>query len=208
MSLTGWICGASALLLTWAVYETLKNMIAAEVVTRLERLPYAILRLARRRLPAAHRETIHDEEWLPELLAIVRETDGLPITRLLRGVDFAIGLLLAAPKVSELLGRFRRKPPKPTPVTPDGIGTTVSLGEPTVGPIVITDGFQEVVTAASADALGEVLVLARGLKGWRRASRHARHLPWLQPVPRSQIHRLLRRYSRERPGDTGSNSGR
>lgn len=137
-AVAGLICGGSALLLMWVVYETLKNMIAKETETRLERLPYAILQLARRRLPAEHRETIHDEEWLPELLAIVRETDGLPITRLLRGVDFAIGLLFNASRVSEVLGRLRRKPTKTVMGRPAGVEITFALGEPTVGPTIPT----------------------------------------------------------------------
>ncbi|MGI5238583.1 hypothetical protein [Dactylosporangium sp. CA-139066] len=134
--MTGWLCGASALLLTWVVYETLKNMIAKEMETRLERLPYAILRLARRRLPAEYRQTVHDEEWLPELIAIVRDTDGLPITRLIRGVDFAMGLLLVAPKMSRALGWLRRAPKQAAEVRPDGIEVTVSVGKPTVGPTI------------------------------------------------------------------------
>lgn len=100
MSVVGWICAAGTVLLMWITVETLKAFILTETATRLERLPNAILRLARRRLPPEQREAIHDEEWLPELIMIVRETDGLPITRMLRGVDYAISLLFAARSIA------------------------------------------------------------------------------------------------------------
>jgi hypothetical protein len=94
-----WVGG---LLLAWVVLEMLKNLVLVETATRLERIPYAILRLARRRLPVEHRKTIHDQEWLPELVVIVRETEGLPITRLVRGVLYSIGLLFVASRVSKI----------------------------------------------------------------------------------------------------------
>jgi hypothetical protein len=61
-----------------------------------ERLPLAVLRLARRRLAASHRQVVHDEEWLPELLHIVQLTDDMPITRMLRATRYALGLILVA----------------------------------------------------------------------------------------------------------------
>ena len=103
MSAVGWICGLVGLLLMWIIVETLKSLFLTETLTRLERVPYAILRLARRRLRPEQRETVHDEEWLPELAMIVRESEGLPLTRLVRGVDYAIGLVFAASKISKSL---------------------------------------------------------------------------------------------------------
>lgn len=95
--------GALVLLVAGLVTEVLKTMFMREVETRLHRLPYRILRIARRRLPAWHREQVHDHEWLPELDHIVRETEGLPLTRIVRGVRYAVGLLASARSISRAL---------------------------------------------------------------------------------------------------------
>ncbi|MFB9187343.1 hypothetical protein ACFFX1_55245 [Dactylosporangium sucinum] len=85
---------------TFVVYETLKVVIAQEISTRLGHLPFAILRAARRRLPEDLRQVAYDEEWMPELWAIIHRTEGLPITRFYRGVDFAISLFFAARSIA------------------------------------------------------------------------------------------------------------
>ncbi len=76
-----------------------------EARTRLERLPYAVLRLARRRLQPDLRVRWHDQEWLPEMQYVVRQTDGLPLTRLARGTWFAMGALWSAPRLNLAAGR-------------------------------------------------------------------------------------------------------
>ncbi len=81
-----------------------QDMLKTEATTRVERLPRAVLRLARRRLPKSLRQARHDEEWLPELLHITQETEGLPITRMVRAVRYALGLLFAARSISTVLG--------------------------------------------------------------------------------------------------------
>ncbi len=98
------------------VFELVKEMVVTEARTRLERLPLAILRLARRRLPVSHRDSVYDEEWLPELLFITRESEGLPITRVVRGTNFALGLLVSARSVARRLGSVRtEREPEPDP---------------------------------------------------------------------------------------------
>jgi hypothetical protein len=77
-----------------------QDMVKTEASTRIERLPRAVLRLARRRLPQARRQGCHDEEWLPELLHITQATEGLPITRMVRAIRYALGLLFAARSIS------------------------------------------------------------------------------------------------------------
>jgi hypothetical protein len=104
-----WADAIFALVFLLVIWETVKRLVATETTTRLERLPYAILRLARRRLPAGQREMIHDEEWLPELTVIVRETDGLPVTRMIRGINFAVGLLFTARQISRTLSNTRSR---------------------------------------------------------------------------------------------------
>ncbi|HYS36793.1 MAG TPA: hypothetical protein VEO01_14315 [Pseudonocardiaceae bacterium] len=80
-----------------------QDMVKTEATTRFERLPRAVLRLARRRLPKTLRQGCHDEEWLPELLHIAQETEGLPITRMVRAIRYALGLLFAARSISAAL---------------------------------------------------------------------------------------------------------
>jgi hypothetical protein len=80
-----------------------QDMVKTEATTRIERLPRAVLRLARRRLPKALRQGCHDEEWLPELLHIAQDTEGLPITRMVRAIRYALGLLFAARCISAAL---------------------------------------------------------------------------------------------------------
>jgi hypothetical protein len=65
-------------------------------------VPRAILRLAARRLDPAQREMLYAEEWLPELLFILRQPEGSPITRQARSMTFAGGLLIAARRLSRL----------------------------------------------------------------------------------------------------------
>jgi hypothetical protein len=55
-----------------------------------------VLRLAaRRQLPLEIRDGVYDSEWLPELEDILRRSEGLPITRLVRGTRYAASLLRA-----------------------------------------------------------------------------------------------------------------
>jgi hypothetical protein len=92
--------GVIAAIVLLLVIELGKALLLTEAQTRLERLPLAILRLARGRLAPRHRSTIYNDEWLPDLEFIARETDGLPTTRLLRSTWFAAGLLWSARAIS------------------------------------------------------------------------------------------------------------
>ena len=67
-------------------------MIGDEMRGWLELAPCGILRLVALRLPAAEREAIYSEEWLPELLYRVRNGEGRPITRLIIGTRYAASM--------------------------------------------------------------------------------------------------------------------
>jgi len=97
----------AGVLLLGLLTELVKGAVVDEAKTRLERLPLAVLRLARRRLAPEHRDAIYEDEWLPELEFIARETQGLPITRLVRATTYALGLLRSARAVSAALGDLR-----------------------------------------------------------------------------------------------------
>lgn len=77
----------------------LGNWISEELRGRLDRLPRELLRLATCRLAAEIRDDVA-EEWTAELQVILHNSEGLPITRLCRGIRYALGLLRAAAGIS------------------------------------------------------------------------------------------------------------
>jgi hypothetical protein len=95
VSVTWAVLLALALLGTWLVRSAITaitQMCQEEMRTRLSRLPNALIRLATSRLPAHARADLADE-WQAELAFVLTGTAGLPLTRLLRGTRYAIGLL-------------------------------------------------------------------------------------------------------------------
>jgi hypothetical protein len=86
------------------VFGAVASTLNEEVRGRVDRLPYALIRLAGRRLPQTVRVELIDE-WVAELDAILQRAEALPLTRLLVGIRYALGLLRVAPIVaSELTG--------------------------------------------------------------------------------------------------------
>jgi lipopolysaccharide/colanic/teichoic acid biosynthesis glycosyltransferase len=80
------------------------DLFSEEIRTRLERLPATVIRFAGRRLPADIQDEWTDE-WLAELAFILRGTESLPITRLVRGARFAVGHLRSAPAIGRDLAK-------------------------------------------------------------------------------------------------------
>jgi hypothetical protein len=91
-------------LLLLVLGKVVVSILSKEVEGRLDQVSYAILRLARRRLPAELRETMHDQEWVPELNYITTELEERPITRLVLGLRYSTGLLRAARKTAREAG--------------------------------------------------------------------------------------------------------
>jgi hypothetical protein len=81
----------------------LGGMISQEVRDRLDHLPHAILRLAACRLTPGQRSSIYQDEWVPELTYILKEADARPITRLIIGTRYALGILNSADRISRRL---------------------------------------------------------------------------------------------------------
>lgn len=88
MSAVACICGLLVAVLTAAFGE----LVSDEVRARLDRIPFAILRSAARRLPRDQRDDMYQGAWLPELHHILRGDEATPITRLVHGSSFAISL--------------------------------------------------------------------------------------------------------------------
>jgi hypothetical protein len=101
---TAWLTAAlgvvGALLLA-----ALGDLLSEEVRGWLDLVPRAILRLAATQLNPAQRDTIYRDEWLPELSYILRGAETRPITRLIIGIRYASGLLIAARRIAHGLNR-------------------------------------------------------------------------------------------------------
>ena len=95
--LSGLIC-----LLIWLLRNATGEMLKVEMQTRLCRIPNVLIRVAALLLPA-HNRRDQSNEWLGELAFIVNETEGLPVTRLLRGIRFSGSLLWTARSMARAL---------------------------------------------------------------------------------------------------------
>jgi hypothetical protein len=104
MTLFAALAAAAAALVT----AFLSNWISEELRGRLDGLPHWLIGRAVRRMPAEIRHDV-DWGWTAELNAVLRDSEGLPVTRLCRGIWFALGLLRFASSMERRasLGRDR-----------------------------------------------------------------------------------------------------
>lgn len=98
-------------LMALVVLGALNDLAKDEIRGWIGRVPYGLLRLAQRRLPAELREAVYDEEWMPELTHILKRSEGVPITRVIRSTWFAFGLLCNARPITDELGPVRARLP-------------------------------------------------------------------------------------------------
>jgi hypothetical protein len=80
--------------------KTATDASSQEMRTRLERLPQTLMGWTARLLPDDVLEDLLDE-WTAELMFILRYTEGLPLTRLWRGIRFASSLMLSGPALGK-----------------------------------------------------------------------------------------------------------
>lgn len=88
------------------------DLASEEIRARLDRLPDALLCLAIRRLPPELRAE-RGAEWRAELDHILHRAKIYPVTRLMKGIYFAVGLLCTAPAIARSLGVLGRSEPAP-----------------------------------------------------------------------------------------------
>lgn len=93
----------------------LGDMVSEEVRDRLDHLPHAVLRLAAHRLNPAQRLTVYQDEWLPELTYVLKGDEARPVTRLISGTWYALGILAKADRIACHLDR-----PAPEQLPPVG----------------------------------------------------------------------------------------
>ena len=94
---------------------SLGELVNEEIRGWLDYLPRFILRLAARRLDPAGKITIYEDEWLPELTCILRGAEARPISRLIIGVKFSVGLLITAKRIARHLHRTSPDLAQPSP---------------------------------------------------------------------------------------------
>jgi hypothetical protein len=111
---TGYLLVVLGILGTFGM-AAIGDMVSEEVRDRLDHLPHAILRLAARWLDPAQRFTVYEDEWLPELTYILKGNEARPVTRLVHGVRYALGILATARRIA---CRLRR----PVPTLPGWVG--------------------------------------------------------------------------------------
>jgi Z1 domain len=93
------------------------DMVSEEVRDRLDHIPHAILKLAAGRLDPGQRSFVYDDEWLPELDYILRGAEARPITRLITGTYYALGILITTHRIAPHLHRSAVGEPAPAEAT-------------------------------------------------------------------------------------------
>lgn len=95
------------------------DLVSEELRGWLDLAPRAVLRLAAVQLQAGQRKRVLEEVWIPDLMAVLRGKESRPITRLIRGMWFAVCLLL-----SVFRGRYSFEPgsnPKAAPASNEDV---------------------------------------------------------------------------------------
>ncbi len=158
MSLLDWLAG----IVTALSLAVLSGLIREETRARLDRIPYALLVLAIRRLPA---ELCPDvgEEWHAELEHILHCVEAYPLTRLIYSVRFTIGLLRAAPRIGNDLISTRALTPADE-ADPERFGAPHRANK--AAPSRRTDGPRQIWQRRFAAALAVGLPLTV-FEGWQ-----------------------------------------
>jgi hypothetical protein len=112
------VIAAVCLFIAAALLAAVSGLIGDEVRGWLELAPRGVLRLVALRLPKDQRPAIYAEEWLPELLFILRKAEGRPVTRLVAGTWFAVSMIRSAGRVGRTLGEVRKEPGRVVPSQP------------------------------------------------------------------------------------------
>jgi hypothetical protein len=86
------------------VKAAIGEMVQEEVSTRLGRIPFALIRLACIQVPPELRDDLA-AEWNAELEFLLTGTDGMPLTRLVRGIRYSAALLFSAHAITDGLTR-------------------------------------------------------------------------------------------------------
>lgn len=108
---SGLIVGFVAGLAGAITVGVLTSLLTKEAEGWIDALPGLLLRLARRRVPTSHRDTLYDE-WAAELHAALNGVEGRPLSQVFFGIRYATGLLRAARQIADELGPVRHSSPE------------------------------------------------------------------------------------------------
>ena len=115
--MTGYVL-AGIVFLGGAAMAVLGELLNEEIRGWLDYLPRVILRLAARRLDPVGKIAIYEDEWLPELIYILRGAEARPLSRLIIGVKFSVGLFIQARRIARHLHRTPSDPAESGVSTP------------------------------------------------------------------------------------------
>lgn len=97
--MTGYLLAAVVTVLATFGMTAIGDMVSEEVRDRLDHVPQAILRLAARQLDPDQPDALYEEVWLPDLAYFLRGDEARPVTRLVHGTWYAIGIYLSADRI-------------------------------------------------------------------------------------------------------------
>jgi hypothetical protein len=120
-----------------------RGMVGEEIRDRFDGLPHTVLRLAARRLDPSQRAALYHDDWLPELTYILKRAEARPITRLITGTWFALGILISAVRIARHV--LRAPNPQPLPAKSPG-SLSVAIAD-RLG--LVTGPVREVLRAAA-----------------------------------------------------------
>ena len=97
------------------------SVISQEISGWLRLVPYGILWLAAvLLLEPGQRDAIYRDEWRPELEHIMSHAETRPITWLIIGTKYSLGLLVVAPCIARRLHRVRKSEPSIAAISAGG----------------------------------------------------------------------------------------
>jgi hypothetical protein len=88
---------------TFVLMAAVGDMVSEEIRDRLDHLPHAILRLAALRLDPSERVLLYEDLWLPDLAYCLKGDEARPVTRLIDGTIYALGILFSARRSASYL---------------------------------------------------------------------------------------------------------
>ena len=97
--MTGYLWAALGVVSAFGM-AAIGDMVSEEVRDRLDHLPQAILRLAARRLDPDQWASVYEEVWLTDLAYFLKGDKARPVTRLVHGTSFALGILVSAHRIA------------------------------------------------------------------------------------------------------------
>jgi hypothetical protein len=145
---TGWIWGVlsciGALLLLAA-----GDTVSEELRGWLDLAPRAVLQLAATRLYPNQRKTIYEDVWLPELLYALRGKEARPISRLIIGMRFAIGILVYSGRIGRYVYNSSMRQEAASVENDPGLAAALSLVRRELAPLYPASGPEEVQPAVA-----------------------------------------------------------